>query len=118
MCNLLTKLNCSFFCAGKNMDSFISKKSLNFFSRFNIDTSFLQHSPENWDSLDSYVKGREIVESLKVVNDTAERSVKLMQEFHGLITKDEQQKQYIFQCVEEHRKKYPNCQKTTLMKEF
>ena len=40
--------------------------------------------------------------SLKAVNDTVERAVKLMQDFHGKITAKEEQKQYLLRCVQEH----------------
>ena len=52
--------------------------------------------------------------SLKAVNDTAERAVKLMQDFHGKIIAKEEQKQYHLCCVQEHRKLYPDCKKETL----
>ena len=54
--------------------------------------------------------------SLKAVNDTAERAVKLMQDFHQKITAKEEQKQYLLRCVQEHRKLYPDCKKETIKK--
>lgn len=56
--------------------------------------------------------------TLTVVNDTAERGVKLMQDFHGLMTVDEEQKQFLLRCVQEHRKMYPDCNKETLKKKY
>ena len=52
--------------------------------------------------------------SLKAVNHTAERAVKLMQYFHGKITAKEEQKQYLLRCVQEHRKLYPDCKNEIL----
>lgn len=52
------------------------------------------------------------------MNDTAERAVKLMQDFNGLITADEEQKQFLLRCVQEHRKLYPDCKKTTLKRSY
>ena len=50
-----------------------------------------------------------------LVNDTAVRAAKLMQDFHAKITAKEEQKQYPFLCVQEHRRKlYPECKKETL----
>ena len=51
--------------------------------------------------------------SLKAVNDTVERAVKLMQDFHGKLTAKEEQKQYLLFCVQEHRKLYLDCKKET-----
>ncbi|PZC70348.1 hypothetical protein B5X24_HaOG203024, partial [Helicoverpa armigera] len=56
--------------------------------------------------------------SLRAVNDIAERAVKLMQDFHGLITAKEEQKQFLLRCVQEHRNVYPDCKKETLRRKF
>ena len=56
--------------------------------------------------------------SLKAVNDTAERSVKLMQDFHEKNTAKEEQKRYLLRCVQEHRKLYPDCKKETLKRKY
>ena len=56
--------------------------------------------------------------SLKAVNDTAERAVKLMKIFHGKITAKEEEKQYLLRCVQEHRKLYPDCKRETLKKQY
>ena len=52
---------------------------------------------------------------MRVVNDTAERAVKLMQDFNGLITAEEEQKQFLLRCVQEHRKLYQDCKKKTTL---
>ncbi|GBN10386.1 hypothetical protein AVEN_116134-1 [Araneus ventricosus] len=87
------------------IEDFISQKSLNLLKKLNIDISFLNISPDLWDRDDSYLKSQEIFQNLRVVNDTAERGAKLMQDFNGLLTVDEEQKQFLLQCVEDHRKK-------------
>ena len=56
--------------------------------------------------------------SLKAVNDTAERAVKLIQDFHGKITAKEEQKQYLVCCVQEHGKLYTDCKKETLKRKY
>lgn len=56
--------------------------------------------------------------TLSVVNDTAERGVKLMQDFHGLITAEEEQKQFLLRCVQEHRRIFPDCNKKTLKRKY
>ena len=54
--------------------------------------------------------------SLKVVNDVAERGVKLITDFNNLFTKDEEQKQYILQVVHKCQMLYPDVSKNTLSK--
>lgn len=99
-----------------NIDKFISENSLKLFTRFGIDTSFLQYDPKSWENHISFVNGKELIKSLKIVNDTAERGVKLMADFNEALTVNEEQKQYVLQCVQEHRQMYPNCKKETLKK--
>lgn len=89
---------------------FASLHTMNFFKRFNIPCEFLKSDPYTWDNLEDYQKG-----NLKVVNDTAERGVKLMEEFNKSLTKKEDQIQFIFQVVKNYRKKFPDCSKKTLL---
>ena len=49
--------------------------------------------------------------NLKVVNDTAERGVKLIQDYNSIITNDEDQKQYLLQVVQQHRRNFPDASK-------
>ncbi|GBM08873.1 hypothetical protein AVEN_57425-1 [Araneus ventricosus] len=98
----------------KAVEEFISQKSLNLLKKLNIDISFLNICPDLWDRGDSYLKSQEIFQNFRVVNDTAERGVKLMQDFNGLLTVDEEKKQFLLHCVEDHRKLYPDCKKATL----
>ena len=56
-----------------------------------------------------------IVTALKVVNDTAERGVKLIQDYNLILTKDEEQKQFLLQVVQEHRRLYPDASKKTIV---
>ena len=55
-----------------------------------------------------------LISQLKVVNDLAERSIKLMSDYSTIITNDEEQKQCLLQTVEDQRKKYPDGRKQTL----
>jgi len=53
--------------------------------------------------------------TLKVVNDIAERSVKLIHEYNSILTNDEDQKQYWLQVVYAHRNQFPDSNKNTLL---
>lgn len=102
----------------KGLDQFIKPSSNNFFKRFNIETHFLDKDPSTWKNNDSYIAGLEIVKRLQVVNDSAERGVKLMEDFNKLLTKNETQKQFILQIVSDYRRKYSDCKRTTLSKDY
>ncbi len=52
-----------------------------------------------------------------VVNDVAERGVKLIQDYNNILTKDETEKQFVLQIVAGDRKKYPTATKSCLMKQ-
>lgn len=96
------------------MDQFVSSTSKNLFSRLKIKTDFLQESVSRWKDHEDYIQAKRKVYQLKAVNDTAERGVRLMQDFHGKLTANEDQKQYVLRCVQEHRNLYPDCKKDTL----
>ena len=51
---------------------------------------------------------------LRVVNDTAEKDVKLITDYNSCITKHEEQRQYPLQVVAECRAKFSGCSKTSL----
>jgi len=62
----------------------LGTNSIKLFERFNIPKDFLEVHPKNWNVL-----GKEIIKPLRVVNDTAERGVTLMEEFNDKFTKNE-----------------------------
>ena len=98
----------------KTVANFVTKASRRFFEILGIPSDFLAFDPEEWEGRPDYNACREVVRKLKVVNDFAERGVALMQEFNSILTKDEEQKQYVLQVVEEHRRKFPDAKKPRL----
>ena len=48
-----------------------------------------------------------------MVNDFAERGVALMQAYNLALTKDEDQRQFLLQVVEDHKKRDPDARKLT-----
>lgn len=103
---------------GKSLSDFVSIKSRKLFSRLKIDDNFLEKPVSTWEEDVAYLQAKRKVFSLRAVNDTAERAVKLMQDFHGLITAKEEQKQFLLRCVQEHRNLYPDCNKETLKRKY
>ena len=73
---------------------------------------------DKWESHPSYQYGLKVVSSLRTVNDVAERGVKTIQSFNRSITKKEESYQNLLLNVQAHRKKFPNANKATLLKEF
>lgn len=98
----------------RQLSSFASNKSLTLFELLKLPTTLLNEDPSSWNMLDDYKLAKVTVNALTVVNDHAERGVALVQEYSGLLTKDEEQLQFALQVVHEHRQRYPNVLKKTL----
>ena len=76
----------------------LSAKSLKLFKRFGLSMNFLKIDPSQWATQMDYIQGQKIIRSLEVVNDTAERGVKLMEEFNDFHSKNEEQKQFLLRA--------------------
>lgn len=101
----------------KDLSEFVSKNSVELFSKFDLPCDFLEDDVSTWCSNDSYKECLEHFNTLKVTNDVAERGVALIEEYNNWLTKDEEQLQYLLQVVREHRLRYPNYNKTTLQQD-
>lgn len=99
----------------KEMDHFVCPQTLNFFRRFGIDEGFLKKDPSVWSEDENYGKGLKIVKQLKVINDVAERGVRLFSDYNEILSRNEQQKQCILQIVSEYRKNNPDANKATVL---
>lgn len=99
----------------KELDHFVTSNTMKFFEIMNIPSSFLQKSVELWSDDPEYKAAKDVVNSMRVINDIAERGVALIEEFNKLITVNEEQKQYLLLVVKDFRKKYPNAKKSTLV---
>lgn len=89
-----------------DLSAFITKSSKCLFDRFDLNYDFPSTSPDLQEDNESYQQCLKVLTDLKVVNDTAERGVALLQHFTDCLTKDEEQKQYVLQFVSQHRKEY------------
>ena len=56
----------------------------------------------------------ELVRSVKIVNEAAKRGVKLISDFLTITTTDAQQRRWLMQGVQHHRKLYPAFDKRAL----
>jgi len=67
---------------------------MSFFDTLWLNADFLtQADPDSWQTLGRFPANQEIC--LAVINDRAERAVKLMLNFNSSITTNEEQKQYL-----------------------
>lgn len=93
---------------------FYYRKYIFFFKRFQIATSFLQKDPSEWKKDKEYTAAKAMLSTLQVVNDHAERGVKMFQDFNKILTRNEESKQFLLQVVAGYRKKYPDHSKSSL----
>lgn len=100
----------------KDISDFISVESLTIFKEFDLLYDFIDEDISNWSKNDSFQVCKEYFEKLAVVNDVAERGVSLIEDYNRCLTKNEEQLQYLLLAISEHRKKYPNCNKSNLIK--
>ena len=65
-----------------------------------------------------YTKVKIRFQSLNVVNDATERGISIILPYNesDIITRNEEQKQFLLQIVEEHRCKFPDTKKSVLVK--
>jgi len=73
-----------------SLSDLTTTNSLKFFERSGIKSDFLHTPVAEWKNNASYQKERQVIASLRVVNDHAERVVKLMSDLNRSLTKDEQ----------------------------
>ena len=100
--------------SSKKLNEFVTSNTRHLFNALGVAQQFLQHHPSTWSSLDDYRSSQNRVMSLKVVNDAAERGISLIQSFNAVISNQEEQKQYLLQVVEKHRRDFPHPNKSTL----
>lgn len=76
---------------------------------------FLRFDLPNLPKSEAFCKGEQIVKCITVVNDAAERKVKLITDFNRCLTHNEDDKQYLLHIVEGYRKDFPAYTKSSLI---
>lgn len=84
-----------------------------FFETVGVDDRFLD-LVESWPVSASYKNAEAAAKNLACVNDCAERGVALIETFNETLTRDEEQKQYLLQVVERHRRDFATCNRDKL----
>ena len=92
----------------------VTPESYKFFDILGLDCEWLSKNPDRWEEFESFVEAKQFVTTVKVVNDTAERGVKLAEDYATILTQDDDMRAMILQGVEKNRSKYPDFKKITL----
>ena len=93
-----------------SIEKYVGTSSWYFFTILGIDTTFLDHPVDKWFETPSYKLACVIVQNIKIVNDVAERGVKLASDYI-MSAKKESNYQNILQVVENERVRVPNQRK-------
>jgi len=96
------------------VEDFVMKGTLSFFEHLQLPVGFLDIDMALWNDDPEYHHGLNNVRNLRVVNDTTERAISLIEDYNAILTKKETQKQYLLQIVKQHRKHLPDCSKYNL----
>ena len=102
----------------KSLPDLASKATQEFFRILEIDVSFFDTPVSSRKTQKSYADGKKAVGGLTVINDHAERRIKLMQDYNRSLTKNEESFQNLLLNVEAGRKNLPDLKKTSLVKRY
>ncbi|XP_034246442.1 uncharacterized protein LOC117648205 [Thrips palmi] len=86
------------------LPSFVNAGSKYFFHKLGVQPDFLSLHPSEWPSNSNFKEIEVLVKNLPVVNDAAERNVRIATDFHNILTKNEDQRQGLFLNVANDRK--------------
>ena len=87
----------------KTVADFVTSASGKIVDAFKVSMDFLHKDPVEWVNDASFQSSKQVLCRIAAINDFAERGVALIQDYNEVLTKDEQQRQYLLQAVEWHR---------------
>ena len=93
-----------------DISDYIGPDSIGFFTILGLDTDFLEESVKDWAASPTYQAAKAAVKNLPVVNDAAERGVKITSDFLDS-ARNEERIQTVLQVAENDRRKMPNQRK-------
>ena len=71
-----------------------------------------------WKNHEGFKEVESFVRNILVVNDTAERGIKLISDYANCLTKNASERQEILQLVEYHRSKITDDKKSTIKRSY
>jgi len=91
----------------KTVANFVTTTLRQIFEGFNVNLDFLAKDPSEWENDDSFQSAHQVLSKVAAVNDFAERRVSLIQDYNQILTKDEEQRQFLLQVVEFQWRHFP-----------
>ena len=99
------------------VSDFVGHGSLFIFQTMGFNHNWLRKPIHLWKNDSSYLEMEQYVKTLLVVNDSAERGIKLVSDYINILTKNSEEREDLLQVVEQHRQQYPDCNRSTLSKQ-
>ena len=96
------------------LEKFVTSRSRILFDHLGVEGTLFEKHPSTWKDDNEYKIAVKRAQSLKVVNDAAERGIALIQKYNDS-TKCEEQKKLLLQLVHHHRQLMPKKTKKELM---
>ena len=96
--------------------NFVKPHSWDFFTILRVEADWLTWPLDKWEESEDFRKARQFVTTVKVVNNAAERGIKLTSDYVQSLTKDSVVREKIFQTVEFHRREKADTKKSTANK--
>lgn len=96
----------------KELSDFVTVNTKHFLRRFNLSHEFMKLAPETWSQREDYQQALKIVEKLHVVNDTAERGVKMMEKYNKVLCRNEDEKQDLILAIKLYLERFPSSLKS------
>ena len=103
---------------GTTLVSLISSLSWFPFSLLNLSSMWLESPPSEWEQDGDYKVMRDFARTVKLVNDVAERGVKMADDYSNCLTRDSEERKKLVMVVQNHRRAYPKFRKMDLKKRF
>ena len=97
----------------RTLDSIVTSNSMNLFHCLQLPTDFLSTDPDTWEIHDA-INAKRRLSTFKVVNDSADRGLALIQDYNKTLTKHEDQLQFLLQVVADHHRQFPSTNKSVL----
>ena len=96
------------------LESLVGANSWTLFHVLDTKSDWLHESPSKWPENADYIETRDWVRTAKVVNDSCERGVKMIQDFSNTLTSDTEIRKGLLKAVAASREQYPEFSKKTL----
>ena len=83
-----------------------------------LSFEWLESPPSQWEKDPDYKVMEKFAKTVKLVNDVAERGVKMADDYSNCLTKDSEERKKLVMVVQNHRRTYPKLRKVDLCRRF